>query len=159
MKDVCICACSHESAEPTQPYESSAASAEHRRKICFGFQEDITGKEYWHPFKGCSAHISSQLYNAFILLSDLKYFLPLPHHVWRETSGPRLASRSPGLLSQVELPPLPYPPWVALTRGVAQRNVPVPSDGAEWVLVVSCSVAVMPSLVKTVETQSKRWLW
>lgn len=140
MKGVCIRACTHERAEPTQPYESSAAPAEHRKKICFGFQEDVTGKEYWHPFKGCRAHISSQLYNAFILLADLKYFVPLPHHVWRDSIDPRLPSRSPGLLSQVELPTLlPGPAAVPTTACFDLRHGTVQRPCAEqWCCIRSC---------------------
>ena len=113
---MCLCACTHERwvhAEPTQPYESLDAPAEHRRKICFGFQEDITGKEYWHPFKGGRVHISSQLYNAFVLLADLKYFPPLPHHAWRDSVGPKATLQlSRASLSGGAAHAAAWPPWI-----------------------------------------------
>lgn len=56
---------------PHSPMNPQLHLLKTEKKICFGFQEDITGKE----FKECRAQISSQLYNTFILMADLKYFL------------------------------------------------------------------------------------
>lgn len=59
---------------PHSPMNPQLHLLKTEKKICFGFQEDVTGK-----FKECRAQISSQLYNTFISKADLKCLLLPPY--------------------------------------------------------------------------------
>lgn len=124
---MCICTCTHESAEPTQPYESPAASAEDRKENLLWLSGGCNRKEIQRV----------QGTNLFPAVQHLyfdgwfKIFSPFPLPA---SIDPRLDSHTPRLLSEVEPPTLlPGSPVVPTTADFAQQcNVPVLSNMLQW---------------------------